>query len=367
MGYFPAVTPAVSGQSLALLIIIDYCKCILQKFPAGETCNAYKKYKLLVDYILRARLRYSMSLAEIASRLKGNERLIERLRKMILEDRLFHGYIVEGRSDEAKELADAFVKAALCERRDADACGVCVFCRKIAAGNSEDVVYILPEKGKNAVTVNEVKWMTERVMKRSYTGNRLFMVVPDADIMNAAAQNKLLKTLEEPPASVTIILTTQRPDMLLPTIRSRCQRIRMFSDGLKKETGVSEKFRERSLLTAAAVAEGRPMYSIWEDIKKLTESKGDAGGFVSIAESLYRDALVACYEHDGGLIFNADHMELVESCSRHMTAVQLAYAIECAETAYKDIAYNVSAKRAVKYMILDIQEKLNDNSNRSQI
>ena len=52
---------------------------------------------------------------------------------------------------------------------------------------------------------------------------------------------------------------------------------------------------------------------------------------------------------------------------RRCTAEQLAYAIESAETAVKDLARNVSAGHAVKYMIFDIQEKINDNSNRSKI
>ena len=52
------------------------------------------------------------------------------------------------------------------------------------------------------------------------------MIVDDADALNAEAQNALLKTLEEPPAASSFVLVTSRPDMLLPTVLSRCQRLR---------------------------------------------------------------------------------------------------------------------------------------------
>ena len=306
-----------------------------------------------------------MSFSEIISDLKGNEKLIERLQLAIRAGKLFHGYIIEGKDAETQMLADAFISAALCERRDGDACGACAACRKIADGNSEDVIRI--GKPGESVKDKDVEGMISRAMQRSYTGNRLFMVVANADSMTLRAQNRLLKTLEEPPGGVTIILLAENAESLVQTIRSRCQLLKMFSDGMERGDEMDEDFRRNALAVAAAVMMGRPAYSIWSEISEFTASREAAAGFVSAAESLYRDALIASYDPSGRLRLNKDSGELIEKCRRRATAEQLAAAIESAETAAKDLARNVSAGHAVKYMIFDIQEKLNDNSNRSKI
>lgn len=306
-----------------------------------------------------------MSFSDIISELKGNEKLIERLRLAIQSGRLFHGYIIEGKESETQKLAEAFISTALCERHDGDACGMCASCRKIADGNSEDIIRI----GRPGESVKDraVEGMISRAMQRSYTGHRMFMLVSNADSMTLRAQNRLLKTLEEPPEGVTIILTVENAESLVQTIRSRCQLLKMFSDGLERSSEADEKFRRDALATAAAVIMGTPAYSIWNDIGRFTASREAASGFLSIAETLYRDALISGYDPGGRLRLNTDSGELIEKCKRRCTAEQLAYAIESAETAVKDLARNVSAGHAVKYMIFDIQEKINDNSNRSKI
>ncbi len=306
-----------------------------------------------------------MSFSEIISDLKGNEKLIKRLKLAIRAGKLFHGYIIEGKDPDAQRLANAFISAALCERHDGDACGTCAACRKVADGNSEDVIRI--GKPGESVKDRDVEGMISRAMQKSYTGNRLFMVVANADSMTLRAQNRLLKTLEEPPEGVTIILIAENAESLVQTIRSRCQLLKMFSDGIEHNCETDENFRRDAAAAAAAVLMGRPVYSIWNEISEFTASKEAAYEFISIAETLYRDALIAGYDSAGRLRINTDSSELIEKCRRRSTAEQLAAAIESAETAAKDLARNVSAGHAVKYMIFDIQEKVDDNSNRSKI
>ena len=66
--------------------------------------------------------------------LQGNENLIVRLKKMIRSGRIFHGCLFEGKAEDTEALAKAFVRAALCERQDGDACGICTSCRKSRSG-----------------------------------------------------------------------------------------------------------------------------------------------------------------------------------------------------------------------------------------
>ena len=106
-----------------------------------------------------------------------------------------------------------------------DACGTCASCKRIARGVHADVLLIEPGD-TGVIKIDQVRDAVERAAYRPFEGRRRVVIIDDADLMNADAQNALLKTLEEPPASSTFVLVTSRPDLLLPTVRSRCQRLR---------------------------------------------------------------------------------------------------------------------------------------------
>jgi DNA polymerase III subunit delta' len=109
--------------------------------------------------------------------------------------------------------------------RRPDACGACASCKRIARGVHADVLLIEPGDS-GAIKIDQVRDAIERSAYRPFEGRRRVVILDDADAMNPDAQNAVLKTLEEPPAASTFVLVTARPDMLLPTVRSRCQRLR---------------------------------------------------------------------------------------------------------------------------------------------
>src|SRR5262245_4208085 len=106
-----------------------------------------------------------------------------------------------------------------------DACGACASCKRIARGVHADVLMIEPGD-TGAIKIDQVRDAIERSAYRPFEGRRRVVIVNDAEALNVEAQNALLKTLEEPPAASTFILVTSRPDLLLPTVLSRCQRLR---------------------------------------------------------------------------------------------------------------------------------------------
>jgi DNA polymerase-3 subunit delta' len=106
-----------------------------------------------------------------------------------------------------------------------DACGVCPSCRRIARGVHADVMTIEPEVS-GSIKIDQVREAIERAAYRPFEGRRRVVIVDDADALQPEAQNALLKTLEEPPPSSVFVLVTARPDLLLTTVRSRCQRAR---------------------------------------------------------------------------------------------------------------------------------------------
>jgi DNA polymerase-3 subunit delta' len=139
-----------------------------------------------------------------------------------------------------------------------DACGNCSACRRIARGVHADVLVIEPGD-TGSIKVDQVRAAIERTAYRPFEGRRRVVIVDEADAMEAPPQNALLKTLEEPPAASTFVLVTSRPDVLLPTVRSRCQRIRFgpispaeMAPVLMRDHG----FEEREAHAAATAAEG---------------------------------------------------------------------------------------------------------------
>ena len=106
-----------------------------------------------------------------------------------------------------------------------DACGECPACRRIARGVHADILVIEPGDSGN-IKVDQVREAIERSAYRPFEGRRRVVVIDEADALMPEAQNALLKTLEEPPPASVFVLITNRPDVLLPTVRSRCQRLR---------------------------------------------------------------------------------------------------------------------------------------------
>ena len=106
-----------------------------------------------------------------------------------------------------------------------DACGACAACSRIARGIHPDVPILEP--GDNgSIKVDAVRDLVERSAYRPFEGRRRVVIIDDADALVPHAQNALLKTLEEPPPASMFILVSARPDVLLPTVRSRCPRLR---------------------------------------------------------------------------------------------------------------------------------------------
>ena len=139
-----------------------------------------------------------------------------------------------------------------------DACGVCRSCSRIARGIHPDVFTVEPGE-TGAIKIEQVRGAIERSAYRPFEGKRRVVIVDEADAMAGEAQNALLKTLEEPPASSAFILVTSRPDMLLPTVRSRCQHLRFghlapaeVADVLERDHGYSAADAH----AAAAASEG---------------------------------------------------------------------------------------------------------------
>jgi DNA polymerase-3 subunit delta' len=139
-----------------------------------------------------------------------------------------------------------------------DACGECPSCKRIARGVHADVLVIEPGD-TGSIKVEQVRDAIERAGYRPFEGRRRVVIVDDAHEVLPEAQNALLKTLEEPPPASMFVLVTSRPDVLLPTVRSRCQRLRFgrLAPGDVAAVLVRDhEYSEADAHAAAAAADG---------------------------------------------------------------------------------------------------------------
>jgi DNA polymerase-3 subunit delta' len=166
----------------------------------------------------------------------GNLNAVETMRDAIVNDRVRHAYLIGGPAGVGKTaFAMAFVSALCCDSPPAPgiACGSCLSCRKISRGVHPDVQTFglesqaaASEKSgtKNTtLTIETVRELSSGTALRPTEGRWKVILIEDAETLQEIAQEALLKTLEEPPRFVVLILLCNDPELLLPTIRSRCQ------------------------------------------------------------------------------------------------------------------------------------------------
>ncbi len=154
----------------------------------------------------------------------GNGRARSLLRLALRRGRVPSSLLFGGPRGVGKRAAARVLAQALnCGRLPDDACGECESCRLIAGRNHPDVQEIDIRDEKTRVAIDQVKEMKSLAYLRPMMGRRRVFIVDEAEEMSEPAAHSILKLLEEPPLFTHIILVSDQPVLLLPTIRSRCQ------------------------------------------------------------------------------------------------------------------------------------------------
>ena len=139
----------------------------------------------------------------------GNERIKEHFITAVHHKKISHAYIMEGDKGSGKKmLAEAFSKILQCEGRETtglvESCGKCESCIQMEYHDHPDVIWVSHEK-PNVISVGEIReQIVNTVEIMPYKGPYKIYIVDEAEKMNAAAQNAILKTIEEPPEYAVI-------------------------------------------------------------------------------------------------------------------------------------------------------------------
>lgn len=170
---------------------------------------------------------------ELFPTLLRNTALAKQIGHRVLSDTLAHAYVIAGpRGTGKRHFARLLAAAVSCEERERDGtplpCGRCALCRKILQVGTPDLK-VLSRGDAATIGIDAVRKLREDIYLSPTECRRKVYIIEDADTMTPAAQNALLIVLEEPPADVLILLLCRDTTLLLPTVRSRVQTLRMES------------------------------------------------------------------------------------------------------------------------------------------
>ena len=263
------------------------------------------------------------------SKYKLNKKLINRISASIVAGRVFHAYIIEGDALSDKEgFAREFCKAIICKEKPGIGCDSCLDCRKMDHDNFEDLHFI--ESDGMSVKDEQISKL-QADLKKKPIGNRNLAIIKDADTMTVRAQNRLLKTLEEPFAGTVIILLSENRENLLQTIRSRCVLYRL--EDLKENT----KGQDSAEAIFEALFEGMSFYELKQILSSKVKTREDAFALLDGLERIYEKLLT--WEDPRRKIYGKD---------------EIFKAIELIEAARRDLHAKVNYQYALKNLILKI-------------
>ena len=330
----------------------------------------------------------------------GHRRLLSLLARVIARDSLPPAVLLAGPSGVGKRLtAIAIAQAMNCLQPQSsaaferDACGDCTSCRRIARGMHPDVIVVEPGD-TGTIKIEQLRDVIDRSQYRPFEGRRRVVVIDEADAAGDDAQSALLKTLEEPPSASVFILVSSMPDALLPTVLSRCPRLRfgpLTPVDVARVLMQIHGYSEHDARAAAAEADGsvgRALESRSEDVteardaaqhilqetarnndpvrrvnlaRELTEVKGTpaeernrlAVRLRSLG-SLLRDVGIIASRVDRGVLANADLEHQLEKLSSSFDVERSMRAYAAVDRALAALDRNASPKVVADWLLLEL-------------
>ena len=345
---------------------------------------------------MRGRLAAAPMLRSANMRLRdltGQDHATAVLRRAVASGHVPHAYLFEGPEGVGKRAAAHGLALALnCAVEPGLGCGTCESCRRIDAGLHPDVPVFAAETAQ--IVIEQAQAIVAMAATRPHEALARVIIIDEADRLNVNAANCLLKTLEEPAAGNHIVLVTSAPDRMLPTIRSRVQRVRfraLTAEALVALLTGAHAIEPRRAAVAAALADGSVARAlraagaeddaIWDSVTALREAAtaaGASGGgpdvvrifdaaaavagdkeikqalppIISLLGRLYRDAMVTAAGAPELALFREQAAELASA-----GAPRLVRALAAVVEADGALAANMNALVAVERLLLEIRRQ----------
>lgn len=320
----------------------------------------------------------------------GQEIIKEHMINSLETGKISHAYIISGERYCGKEfIANVFAMALQCEAEGADPCNECHSCKQAASKNHPDIIYLTHDK-INTISVDDIRvQVNNTVAVKPYSGKYKVYIISESEKMTDGAQNALLKTLEEPPEYVVIILLTDNVNALLPTIQSRCITLEMkpVQDRLVKKFLMEEEkipdyraeicaaFARGNIGKAKILARSEEFDKIKEDaiamlkhihemdiselaqtIKSMNEYKLEINDFLDILAVWYRDALIFKATNDANSLIFKDELRNIKRTASRSTYEGIQTILSALDSAKRRISANVDFNLTMELLLLAIKE-----------
>lgn len=317
------------------------------------------------------------------SQILGHDRQKVILRRAVDSDRLAHAYLFEGPEGIGKRLmALALVRIIFCQ--DGSGCGNCSACRKVDHHNHPDL-HILEAEG-TSIKIEQIRGLQKELSYRPLEAPKKVCLIDGAEKLNLAAGNSLLKTLEEPTGSTLLILITARPESVLSTIRSRCQRlpfVRLPQEKLRQvlleRLGVDEtqghiltalsegsfkkalgKDRDlfiekrRTLLKSLTALSSGSIVPLFELARELSEQKEQLPEILEIFQAFYRDLLLFHHGRPAEELVNIDLIDKIRRIAGRETVPSLLNKLDAITASRRQLERNVNRQLAMDVLLMHL-------------
>lgn len=323
------------------------------------------------------------------SEIVGHEQIKEHMQAAIRDKKPFHAYLFQGEEGVGKEaLARTFAAGLQCQSESADKpCKECVSCRQMESGNQPDVIWVTREKA--SLGVDEIREQLCNTMDiKPFSSPYKIYLVPEAEKMTEAAQNALLKTIEEPPEYGIVILMTSNISALLPTIQSRCltMEFRPLSTavvesfvkehcqvpdyqarasaafaqgnlGKAMRYAKSEDFIERKdhIISLLRHVEQMDLSEMLAVIKDLGTRKDEVRDYIDLMVLWYRDVLLFKATKDINQLLFQDEASYISHEASHRSYEKIEEILQAFEKAKVRLRANVNFDITMELMLLTLK------------
>ena len=323
------------------------------------------------------------------SEIVGHEQIKEHMQAAIRDKKPFHAYLFQGEEGVGKEaLARTFAAGLQCQSESADKpCKECVSCLQMESGNQPDVIWVTREKA--SLGVDEIREQLCNTMDiKPFSSPYKIYLVPEAEKMTEAAQNALLKTIEEPPEYGIDILMTSNISALLPTIQSRCltMEFRPLSTavvesyvkehcqvpdyqarasaafaqgnlGKAMRYAKSEDFIERKdhIISLLRHVEQMDLSEMLAVIKDLGTRKDEVRDYIDLMVLWYRDVLLFKATKDINQLLFQDEASYISREASHRSYEKIEEILQAFEKAKVRLRANVNFDITMELMLLTLK------------
>ena len=321
----------------------------------------------------------------------GQEQIKEHMQNALQMQKISHAYIIHGEKSTGKEfVARVFAMALQCEKGGAEPCNECHSCKQALSKNQPDIIYVTHEK-PNTISVEDIRLQVNNdVAIKPYSSKYKVYIINEAEKMTVQAQNAILKTLEEPPAYVVILLLVSNLQTLLPTILSRCVTLNMkpVSDTLVRKYLMEElkvpdyradvcvAFARGNIGKAKALASSEEfdnvknealallkhvhdmeLQEIIQAVKKINEYKLEISDYLDIMSIWYRDVLLFKATADANSLVFREEIQAIRKVVARCSYEGIEIVIHALAKAKKRLEANVNFELTMELLFLDIKEK----------